>query len=177
MNADTRLDIEHAYLRPIQLADVSAWYTYLSIPEVTEHTSWNLSSEKDLEQLVKTHLENGPESPIRFAILDKLSNQLIGTIGFHSLSSVSSTGELAYDIHPSFWGRGIATDVCKLVVNWGLSVHSFTRILAYVLETNAASVRVVEKSGFRFERMLENHRVVRGVPRDFYLYSVTSERK
>lgn len=46
--------------------ELSAWYTYLLIPEVTEHTSWNLSSEKDLEQLVKTHLENGPDSPIRF---------------------------------------------------------------------------------------------------------------
>lgn len=161
------------YARSIRLSDVPSWYAYLSIPSVTEHTSWNLSCENDLEKLVMNHLENAPESPIRFAIVDKSSEKLVGTVGFHSLSSASQSAELAYDIHPSFLGRGIATDVCKWIVSWGHSVRGFSRIQACVLDTNIASKRVLEKCGFSQEGELRNLRMVRGVPRDFFLYSIT----
>ncbi len=166
-------DTALVYARPIRLADVPAWYSYLSIPSATEHTSWNLSSESDLEKLVMTHLENEPESPIRFAIIDKASDSLVGTIGFHTLSSANRSAELAYDIHPAFWGKGIATDVCKWIVSWGYSVRGFSRIQACVLDTNVASARVLEKCGFSQEGKLRNLRIVRGVPRDFFLYSIT----
>ncbi len=166
-------DTALVYARPIRLSDVPAWYAYLSIPGATEHTSWNLSCENDLEKLVMSHLENEPESPIRFAIVDKASDNLVGTIGFHTLSSANRSAELAYDIHPSFWGKGIATEVCKWIVNWGHSARGFSRILACVLDTNVASTRVLEKCGFSQEDKLRNLRIVRGVPRDFFLYSIT----
>lgn len=169
------LDLNNFYLRSIQLTDVPAWYAYLSIAEVVEHTSWNLASQGDLERLVLAHLESKAESTIRFAIIEKASDMLVGTIGFHSISSIYHCAELAYDIHPDFWRRGIATVACKLVVKWGQSVRNFSRIEACVLDTNSGSVRVLEKTGFCFESVLRNHRMVRGTPRDFLLYFVTSQ--
>lgn len=174
MNLEITLDLDNFYLRPIQLADVPAWYAYLSIAKVVEHTSWNLTSQADLERLVLTHLESTTESPIRFAIIEKASDTLVGTIGFHTLSSINHSAELAYDIHPDFQGRGIATEACRVVVNWSQSACQFRRIQACVLDTNAGSMRVLEKSGFLFEGVLKNHRVVRGTPRDFLLYVVPS---
>ncbi len=167
-------DTALVYLRPIQLFDVPAWYAYLSIPSVIEHTSWNLNSESDLEKLAMSYLANEAESPIRFAIVDKASDKLVGTVGFHSLSSASQSAELAYDIHPSFWGNGIATEVCKWIVGWGHSACGFSRIQACVLDTNVASKRVLEKCGFSQEDKLRSLRMVRGVPRDFFLYSISS---
>jgi len=35
-------------LRQLERADIPAWFDYLSIPEVVEHTSWNLHSAADL---------------------------------------------------------------------------------------------------------------------------------
>lgn len=165
-------DTALVYARPIRLADVPSWYAYLSIPSVIEHTSWNLSCENDLEKLVMSHLENAPESPIRFAIVDKASDKLVGTVGFHSLSSENQSAELAYDIHPSFWGNGIATEACKWIVSWGHSARGFSTIQACVLDTNVASKRVLEKCGFNQEDKLRSLRMVRGVPRDFFLYSI-----
>ena len=45
------------------------------------------------------------------------------------------------------------------------------RIQATVVDTNAASVRVLEKTGFAREGLLRGYRRVRGAPRDLWMYA------
>lgn len=35
-------------LRQLEHSDVDAWYAYLALPHVVEHTSWNLKAREDL---------------------------------------------------------------------------------------------------------------------------------
>jgi RimJ/RimL family protein N-acetyltransferase len=42
------------------------------------------------------------------------------------------------------------------------------------MTTNERSIALLERNGFERETMLAGYRVARGVPRDFYLYSVAS---
>ena len=37
-------------LRPLEFADVPAWYEYLSMPTVVENTSWNVRSPDELRR-------------------------------------------------------------------------------------------------------------------------------
>ncbi len=61
------------------------------------------------------------------------------------------TAELGYWLGRDYWGRGIATAVCA-----GMTQHAFehfmlVRVQAEVYGPNAASVRVLEKCGYRLE--------------------------
>ncbi|MCD5327473.1 hypothetical protein [Chromobacterium piscinae] len=43
------LDHPDAILRPLYPDDVLAWYDYLTLPQVFEHTSWNVQAQSELE--------------------------------------------------------------------------------------------------------------------------------
>jgi [ribosomal protein S5]-alanine N-acetyltransferase len=161
-------------LRPIEADDMSAWYEYLRLPHVVKHTSWNVASTEDLKPLIETYNSTDESSAIRFVIQEAASNRLVGTIGFHTISIENKTAEIAYDLHPDWWRRGIATAACKAVSRWGLNVYGFVRVQATTLETNENSKQVLQRCGFEFEGKLHCYRMVRGVPRDFLLYSVVS---
>lgn len=158
-------------LRELLRTDVEAWYAYLSQASVYRHTSWNLSSGDDLIPLLASYASNDPNSMCRFALIDLTTGALAGTIGFHTISTLNRSAEIAYDIAPDYWGRGLATAACEAVLRWGFNQQGYQRIQATVLPSNLPSQRVLAKCGFRFEGTVRHFRLVRGVPMDFLMYS------
>lgn len=158
-------------LRPLSRADAAAWYAYLTMPRVLDHTSWDLRSMDDLMQKFDALESLDPASEIRLAIVRRDSGALVGTIGFHSISLPHKTVEIAYDLTPAVWGKGIAPAACNAVAEWGFSYLGAIRVQATVLDSNTRSVRVLEKCGFQCEGLLRSFRMVRGHPRNFWIYS------
>lgn len=158
-------------LRQLERSDLSSWYAYLANPDVVRHTSWNLDSEADLLPMFDGIDSEMPTSISRMAIISDPSGELIGTIGFHTVSNVNRTAEIAYDLAPRHWGQGIASAVCAAVTQWSFSVLGFIRVQGTVLETNEGSTRVLQKCGYRHEGLLRSFRMVRGIPGNFHLYS------
>lgn len=167
---------ELVYLRPLIRADAPSWYAYLAKPHVLEHTSWHLASMNELQLKFDTMESPDPVAEMRFAIILHDSDALVGTVGFHSMSPLNRTAEIAYDLAPDVWGRGIAAAACNAVVEWGFSHLGATRIQATALDTNTRSARVLEKCGFQCEGLLRSFRMVRGHPRDFWIYSRLNPR-
>jgi RimJ/RimL family protein N-acetyltransferase len=159
-------------LRQIERADVPAWYAYLSDAATVEHSSWTVRSPVDLGALFDSYFSPDPDSNIRFAIVQPPGDELVGTIGFHTRSSLNRTAEMAFDLRRSLWGQGIMPRCVRAVVAWGFSVLDLVRIQATAADTNATSQRVLEKCGFAREGALRNYRLIRGRPRDFWMYSV-----
>lgn len=158
-------------LRQLERADLDAWYAYLSNPDVVRHTSWNLRSRDDLLPLFD-HIESAdPDSVRRLAIVDIASGALAGTIGLHTVSTANRSAEIAYDLAPSYWGRGIASALCEAVTAWAFADGGFIRVQGVVLTSNAGSARVLQKCGYRYEGLLRAYRMVRGTPGDFALYA------
>jgi [ribosomal protein S5]-alanine N-acetyltransferase len=158
-------------IRQLERTDLSEWYGYLSIPAVLEHTSWNVHGVEDLEALLARCESDDPGSPCRLAIVDEARGRLIGTIGFHTIAHQHRHAELAYDLAPEYWGRGIAAAACNTVTEWSYQALRLVRVQATVLESNTRSERVLEKCGFRYEGLLRAYRLVRGIPGNFKLYS------
>jgi ribosomal-protein-alanine N-acetyltransferase len=63
------------------------------------------------------------------------------------------------------------TAAVRMAVAWAFATGSVNRVEALVMTSNQPSVALLTRTGFRRERMLAGHRLARGVPRDFYLYS------
>ena len=162
---------ETVVLRPIVAADIAVWYDYLSQPLVFEHTSWDLQSPADLSPYIWAPETFTPSTMLRLAVALRSTGELVGTAGFHTVSAPNRTAELAYDLTPAMWGKGIATDICGLLVDWAHSDVGLVRIQATTLETNERSVRVLKRCGFEPEGLLRSYRMVRGQPGNFFMYS------
>ena len=159
-------------LRPIGRDDVDAWYAYLSMPGVIEHTSWRLAGRGDLMTIVD-RCDSDDNETARFAIVDDADGSLAGTIALVEIVWRFRTAELAYDLHPRHAGRGLATACARGVTDWLLDAKDFVRIEATTLDTNLASRRVLEKAGYAHEGLMRNKKLVRGRPRDFHLFAKT----
>lgn len=159
-------------LRPLESRDAEAWFQYVSDPDVMQHTSSDVQSVETLHSRIEQANTGGPGSPIYFAVCLVPDGRFIGCVGFHSISVADRTAEITCDIHPGYWGMGFATAVCSAAAAWVFADQGYIRIRATVLESNAASFKVLQRCGFRPEGKLHNFREVRGEPRDFLLYSL-----
>jgi [ribosomal protein S5]-alanine N-acetyltransferase len=158
-------------MRRLQLADADAWAEYAVLPEVTRLTSSTVSSVEDLVPMIDRSLASEPSSPVLFAVRSRHTGQLVATIGFHTIMPHNRTAEITYDVRPSHWGKGIATDCCNAAVRWGFTVREWVRIQGTAQERNAASQAVLRKCGFAYEGKLRNFRIVRGQPTDYFLFA------
>ncbi|GAB4576418.1 MAG: hypothetical protein Tsb008_20310 [Rhodothalassiaceae bacterium] len=57
--------------------------------------------------------------------------------------------EVGYRLAPAYWGRGYASECAACLVHYGLETLGLARIVAVVMEENAASARVLMKCGLR----------------------------
>ncbi len=71
---------------------------------------------------------------------------LVGAIGLHKKDGPEF--ELGYWIGKPYWGRGIASEAAKAVMQWASQKQGITEIVACYFEDNPASGRVLGKIGF-----------------------------
>ena len=158
-------------LRALQTEDAGDWYSMLADPLVVEHTSFDIYGLADVVALVSTlRSEYQSCASSRWAIARSQNDQLIGTIGLHDPQQ--GTMEVGYDLTREEWGQGIATRALRAVTSWGFDELGLQRIQATVMEGHGASVRVLEKCGFRKEGVLRDYRLCRGELKDFGMFAL-----
>jgi [ribosomal protein S5]-alanine N-acetyltransferase len=158
-----------AALREMRADDLEPMFRVLSQPMVFEHTSWNLGSADDLQAYGAQ--ERSPGSMTRFAIVRRDDGAFIGSAGFHTVSPVNRTAEIAYDLAPEVWGHGIARAACESLTRWAFAHVGLVRVQGTTLVSNMRSQRVLEACAFEREGLLRRYRMVRGTPGDFWMYS------
>ena len=97
---------------------------------------------------------------------------VVGGIGLHPGHDVHRlSAELGYWIGRRYWGRGILSRIVPAFVPLVARELGMKRVYAYVYETNPASARVLEKSGFELEGRLRRSVVKRGEVLDQLLFA------
>jgi [ribosomal protein S5]-alanine N-acetyltransferase len=82
----------------------------------------------------------------------ELDGELAGSIGITLRGDVyRKTAELGYFIGEEFWGRGVASEAIKQMLEYVRSKFDVVRVFAEVFEYNKGSMRVLEKNGFYLE--------------------------
>jgi RimJ/RimL family protein N-acetyltransferase len=64
--------------------------------------------------------------------------------------------EIAYALVGARWGEGLATEIARASVGAAFDELALGEVVAFTLTTNAASRRVMEKAGLRYERPVEH---------------------
>ena len=75
---------------------------------------------------------------------------ICGLIKRESLEDV----DLGFAFLPEFWGRGYASESAAAVLEHARAAFGLKRLVAVTANDNHASIRLLEKLGFRFERMV-----------------------
>ena len=85
---------------------------------------------------------------VNFAIADKLTNQLLGTCGFYR-GFDHNTGEIGYVMRKQARGRGLMTEAIRAITKFGFDALRLAQVIAYTKPDNPASVKVLQKAGYR----------------------------
>jgi RimJ/RimL family protein N-acetyltransferase len=167
------LDFDGARLRPLRAADADALYAYLRDPVVTEFTSYPADSRPLAEAIIERSLSRWAAGELsKWGIALPHDDQVVGTCGFNEWSPVHRWAELAYDLAPAHWGKGLMRQAVAAVLQWAYRQDLVNRVHAFVRVDNGRSQRLLERSGFVREGRLRSYRVCRGEPHDFYIYGL-----
>ena len=88
---------------------------------------------------------------------DPRSGKFIGRGGLRRLELAGRIEtEVGYGILPEYWGRGYATELVQVAVAQGFVRLGLTDIISFAQPSNEASRRVMEKTGFAYERDIDH---------------------
>jgi RimJ/RimL family protein N-acetyltransferase len=87
-----------------------------------------------------------------WAVVEKESNQLIGTCGLAYQRDGGLPIEFGYSLARAYWGRGLATEAAAACLRYVFDHLPLTELVARFDSRNIASQRVLEKIGFVYQR-------------------------
>ena len=157
--AGVELHTPRLLVRTFRRSDIDRMLPLISAKEIAATTLRipHPYTRDDAEQfLTYVEQEGGKGLAHRFAIVEKSSNDYCGNVGLH-IEPEHSRAELGYWIGLPYWGRGYATEAAQAVVAYGFRELRLNRIFATVFAGNAASRRVAQKAGLRYEGLMHQH--------------------
>jgi RimJ/RimL family protein N-acetyltransferase len=99
-----------------------------------------------------------------WAAVYKPEQRYIGYCGiyphFGDAGPIRGEGTLGFYFAREYWGRGLATEAGRAFIEFGFNELKLKRVVAVVETGNDASVRVLEKLGFVWDRHEEGERRV-----------------
>lgn len=147
------------FLRKLSLNDAGTLFNYWSDPDVTKYL--NVTTFKNKEQAYSmirllNSLYNNKDG-IRWAIVTKKDDTVIGTCGYNNWIKKSSRGEIGYELGKKYWGNGYATEAVKEIIKYGFKSMNLNRIEAFTVPEAASSINLLKKLGFKKEGMLRQY--------------------
>ena len=150
------LQTSRLYLRPIRQEDTLLLFELDSDPEVMRFISKGQATtrermEKEIMPKVLGYYRDWP--PLGFWAAHLLStDEFIGWFHLRPDKIDGEEMELGYRLTRKAWGKGLATEGSRAIVERALGEWDYGKVSARTLAVNAASRRVMEKSGLRFEK-------------------------
>jgi [ribosomal protein S5]-alanine N-acetyltransferase len=87
----------------------------------------------------------------KFPVFVKGTNEFVGTCGLEPFElSGQPEVELGYRLCLRHWGHGYATESATAILRYSFGELGSKRVMAFALPQNTASIRVLEKLGFRY---------------------------
>jgi ribosomal-protein-alanine N-acetyltransferase len=111
-----------------------------------------------------------------FGIFLEAGGELVGRLQLSGISAPPfANAHIGYFVSERHNGRGYATEAVRQAVDAAFGELELHRVQAAVVPRNVASIRVLEKAGFRKEGLALRYLQIAGVWVDHLLYAVTAE--
>lgn len=163
------LETERLALRRFTLDDAEFAHALVNDPAWIQYIGdRNVRSLED----ARGYLAKGPMSMYEktgfgmWVVTLRDTGQAIGTCGLIKRDSLEDV-DIGFAFLPQFRGQGYAGESAKAVLEYGWSSVGLKRIVAIVSPANQPSIRILERLGLRFERMI----TMPGETEEIFLYA------
>ena len=170
----SRFETLRLIIRDYQPTDLTSIHAYVSQPMVVKYAPWGPNTWEDTEQFleeVQNRKEQNPRLVYEFAIELKKDGQQIGGCELIISKEKPEEAFVGYIIHQDYWNQGYATEVSHRLVEFAKQELKATIIKATCDEQNKSSRRVLEKSGFRIDRIIKNNFLQKGAMRTTLVFT------
>ena len=170
---------ERLTLRPPRAEDAPAIYdSYAPDPEVTPYIVWtpHRSLAETEEFLRRVNAPHGGDPQYHWAVTVRGGDDTAR--GMIALRRDGHKADVGYVLARALWGMGYMTEALRAVLGFAFTLPGLYRVWAVCDVENAASARVMEKAGLRFEGVLRRHTIHPALgpePRDARCYAVTRD--
>jgi RimJ/RimL family protein N-acetyltransferase len=152
-------------------AGASVRTTWARLPEACRYQAWGPNTADQTRAFVQAAADGWRrDPPVRFAFAVVTGGTVVGTADLKLRGD--RQGEIGYAVHPACWGRGLATQAARRLLDRGFQEHGLHRIAATCDPRNAASARVITKLGMIHEGRLRQTVFIRDGWRDSDVYSL-----
>ncbi|HLF08482.1 MAG TPA: GNAT family protein [Dehalococcoidia bacterium] len=168
------LRTERLLLRPYRFDDVEDELVYRSDPEFARYL-YHLPqpfTRRHAEGMVAVNVSEPWEKYQTFAVV--LARRVIGTVNLEQ-DAENRIAMLGYAIGRDYWGKGIAPEAARALIDWGFETFKLAKIWASTDARHERSWRVMEKLGMRREGLLRSHSLARGERHDSVHYGLLRE--
>jgi ribosomal-protein-alanine N-acetyltransferase len=177
MNKLPEINTERLILTELKADDIKDIVNYASNKKISDSTL-NLPhpySEKDAIYWINlAHQGLKSRTNYIFAIRLKEESRFIGGIGL-GVEKRFNRAEIGYWIAEPFWGKGIATEATKAVIEFGFKDLGLNKLTSSHLSKNPASGKVMQNSGMIKEGVLKKHILKDEIYHDLVVYGITNQ--
>ncbi len=171
------LETRRLLLRQATQEDVEAIFAVFSEPKVTQFHDLDTFTHLDEASKVIERRAKGFESGrgIRWAIIHKPSNSLIGSCGFTWLKEINAA-EVGYELKSQFWRQGIMSEALSAILQYGFNSREIQFVIAEIMLENLASRRLLEKLCFQSQGILKKRGFWKGKHHDLEQFKLTKTK-
>ncbi|MGI2328267.1 GNAT family N-acetyltransferase [Planococcus sp. YIM B11945] len=169
------MQTQTVYYREMIGEDWRHVHEYASQEIVSKYQPWGPNTQKESQAFVEEVIKEAKRKPrIRFvfAIVLKATGKTIGAGEFNIRDATNKTGEIGYIVNPEYWGKGIATEAARFLLDFGFAERGMHRIFATCDPKNAPSHKVLEKIGMQKEGLMREDILMKDGWRDSLLFSI-----
>jgi ribosomal-protein-alanine N-acetyltransferase len=111
-----------------------------------------IRSDNSIKEVFADMLNSGNDS-YYWVVREKHTNNFIGLVSLDPHHDGVYL-ELSYQFLPECWGKGYATEVVRLLINYALNELKLSKVIAETQTANKSSCRLLERNGMKFERTI-----------------------
>lgn len=107
----------------------------------------------------RQYIREGPVASYRehgfglYLVQRRADGASIGMCGLLKRATLDDP-DLGFGFVPESWSQGFATESARAVLDRARRLHGLNRVVAITTRSNDSSIRVLEKIGLRFEKMV-----------------------
>ncbi|NOU93693.1 GNAT family N-acetyltransferase [Paenibacillus sp. LMG 31456] len=151
-------------LRQMTVADATDLYEIYSDPQLTQYLDWyGPSSPRHAQDLIVSwNQQFDNKQLLPWGITQHTNDHLIGTIMYMPIRGTFANKPLlpvniGFELSRMYWNKGIMTEALEVVTRFGIEQIGAHRIQAEVAPGNTASLKILEKLGFKQEGLLKQY--------------------
>jgi N-acetyltransferase len=170
-NLQPKLENDLLILRPLREEDFENLYKVASDPLIWEH---HPAKDRYRKEVFEALFKDAIISAGAFAIIDKKTEQIIGSTRFHSIKETQNAIEIGWTfLSRQYWGGQYNKSMKCLMINYAFSFVG--NILFFVDKNNIRSQKAVEKIGG--ERIIElEGQLLEVRPDASVMYNITKKK-